>query len=112
MLSPPQDLESTVAQNTTGPLFLPRMYHLMAYVCLLMGDGQNCDLFLNTALQLAETHRNVLELSWLSLNRVRASSQQAGRGTGAHPSEKLGAEAEVLRWWESSGVLLRGVTCP
>ncbi|KAK1329495.1 hypothetical protein QTO34_011685 [Cnephaeus nilssonii] len=64
-----KNLESTVAQNTTGPIFLPRMYHLMAYVCILMGDGQNCDLFLNTALQLAENHGNMLEMSWLSLNR-------------------------------------------
>lgn len=87
-----------MAQNTTGPIFLPRMYHLMAYVCILMGDGQNCDLFLNTALQLAENHGNMLEMSWLSLNRVSASSQQAvcvlggGGGGGAHPSETPGAE--------------------
>ncbi|XP_070252394.1 adenylate cyclase type 10 [Myotis yumanensis] len=64
-----KNLESTVAQNTTGSIFLSRMYHLMAYVCILMGDGQNCDLFLNTALQLAETHGNVLEMGWLNLNR-------------------------------------------
>lgn len=90
-----------MAQNTTGPIFLSRIYHLMAYVCILMGDGQNCDLFLNTALELAETHGNVLEMGWLSLNRVRANSQQAGVGVGvpqgrkvggAYPSEKPGAE--------------------
>ncbi|XP_029789204.1 adenylate cyclase type 10-like [Suricata suricatta] len=64
-----KDLESLVAQNTTGPVFYPRLYHLMAYVCILMGEGQNCDLFLNTALQLSETQGNVLEKCWLNMNK-------------------------------------------
>ncbi|XP_047561108.1 adenylate cyclase type 10 isoform X1 [Lutra lutra] len=64
-------LESLVAQNTTGPVFYPRLYHLMAYACILMGDGQNCDLFLNTALQLAETQGNVLEKCWLNMSKER-----------------------------------------
>ncbi|XP_025286257.1 adenylate cyclase type 10 isoform X2 [Canis lupus dingo] len=64
-----KNLESLVAQNTTGPVFYPRLYHLMAYVCILMGDGQNCDLFLNTAIQLCETQGNVLEKCWLSMNK-------------------------------------------
>lgn len=121
MLSLPQNLESTVAQNTTGPVFLARMYHLMAYVCILMGDGQNCDLFLNTALQLAETHGNVLEMCWLSQNRVRANSQQAGVGVGGHGGGRWGVltlprsrelSTAVSRVWEASGAVLRGVTCP
>ncbi|XP_029789216.1 adenylate cyclase type 10 [Suricata suricatta] len=72
-----KDLESLVAQNTTGPVFYPRLYHLMAY------EGQNCDLFLNTALQLSETQGNVLEKCWLNMNKVGTISQQAGVGMPA-----------------------------
>nr|XP_005319900.1 adenylate cyclase type 10 isoform X2 [Ictidomys tridecemlineatus] len=64
-----KNLESLVAQNTTGPVFYPRLYHLMAYVCILMGDGQNCDLFLNTALRLSETQGNMLEKCWLNMSK-------------------------------------------
>ncbi|XP_007935921.1 adenylate cyclase type 10 [Orycteropus afer afer] len=64
-----KSLECLVAKHTTGPVFHPRLYHLMAYVCILMGDGENCDLFLNTALQLSETHKNMLEKCWLSMSR-------------------------------------------
>ncbi|XP_021006174.1 adenylate cyclase type 10 isoform X1 [Mus caroli] len=62
-------LETLVAQNTTGPVFYPRLYHLMAYVCILMGDGHSCDFFLNTALELSETHGNLLEKCWLSMSK-------------------------------------------
>ncbi|XP_037362443.1 adenylate cyclase type 10 isoform X2 [Talpa occidentalis] len=64
-----KNLESLVAQATTGPVFYPRLYHLMSYVCILMGDGQNCNLFLNTALQLSETQGNALEHCWLTMNK-------------------------------------------
>ncbi|KAL0590787.1 hypothetical protein AAY473_038252 [Plecturocebus cupreus] len=63
------NLENLVGQNTTGPVFYPRLYHLMAYVCVLMGDGQNCRLFLNTALQFSETQGNVLEKCWLQMSK-------------------------------------------
>ncbi|XP_059944594.1 adenylate cyclase type 10 [Mesoplodon densirostris] len=64
-----KNLENLVAQNTTGPVFYPRLYHLMAYVCILMGDRQNCNLFLNTALQLCEAQGNVLERCWLNMSK-------------------------------------------
>ncbi|XP_053461947.1 adenylate cyclase type 10 [Nycticebus coucang] len=62
-------LENLVAQNTTGPVFYPRFYHLMAYICILMGDGQYCDLFLNTALHHSETQGNLLEKCWLNMSK-------------------------------------------
>uniref|UniRef100_A0A671FTQ8 Adenylate cyclase type 10 n=1 Tax=Rhinolophus ferrumequinum TaxID=59479 RepID=A0A671FTQ8_RHIFE len=64
-----KSLETLVAQSTTAIIFHPRLYHLMAYVCLLMGNGQNCDLFLNTALQLSETQGNMLEKCWLLMSK-------------------------------------------
>ncbi|XP_003414943.1 adenylate cyclase type 10 [Loxodonta africana] len=64
-----KNLESLLAQNTTGPVFYPRLYHLMAYVCILMGDGENCDFFLNTALQISEAHGNLLEKCWLNMSK-------------------------------------------
>ncbi|XP_078212463.1 adenylate cyclase type 10 isoform X2 [Callithrix jacchus] len=63
-----KNLENLVGQNTTGPVFYPRLYHLMAYICILMGDRQNCRLFLNTALQLSDTQGNVLEKCWLQMS--------------------------------------------
>ncbi|XP_032147386.1 adenylate cyclase type 10 [Sapajus apella] len=64
-----KNLKNLVGQNTTGPVFYPRLYHLMAYICILMGDRQNCCLFLNTALQLSETQGNVLEKCWLQMSK-------------------------------------------
>uniref|UniRef100_A0A6I8PF78 Adenylate cyclase type 10 n=1 Tax=Ornithorhynchus anatinus TaxID=9258 RepID=A0A6I8PF78_ORNAN len=64
-----KNLESLVSRCTTGPIFHPRIYHLMAYVCVLMGDGENCQLFLTTALQLCEAHGNLLEKCWLDLSK-------------------------------------------
>ncbi|XP_015441669.1 adenylate cyclase type 10 [Pteropus alecto] len=64
-----KNLESLVTQNTTGVVFYPRLYHLMAYICILMGDGQNCSLFLNTALSFSETQGNMLEKCWLNMSK-------------------------------------------
>lgn len=72
-----------MSQNITGTVFFPRLYHLMAYVCLLMGDGQNCDLFLDTALQLCEAQGNLLDMHWLNMSRVSARRPSAaGPGPG------------------------------
>lgn len=78
-----------MAQNTTGPVFYPRLYHLMAYVCILMGDGQNCDLFLNTALQLSETQGNVLENCWLNMSKVGAAARELGWGCPSSSGPEL-----------------------
>nr|XP_048277298.1 adenylate cyclase type 10 isoform X2 [Myodes glareolus] len=62
-------LENLVSQNTIGPVFYPRLYHLMAYVCILMGDGHSCDFFLKKALELSETQGNLLEKCWLNMSK-------------------------------------------
>nr|XP_044991917.1 adenylate cyclase type 10 isoform X2 [Jaculus jaculus] len=64
-----RNLGSLVEQNTTGPVFYPRLYHLMAYVYMLLGDGQNCDTFLNKALYISEMQGNMVEKSWLGMNK-------------------------------------------
>ncbi|XP_044530803.1 adenylate cyclase type 10 [Gracilinanus agilis] len=64
-----KNLENVVAQCSTGPVFYPRIYHLMAYVCILMGDEDNCNLFLRTALQMCDVHGNILERSWLTISK-------------------------------------------
>ncbi|XP_016004066.1 adenylate cyclase type 10 isoform X2 [Rousettus aegyptiacus] len=64
-----KNLESLATQNTTGVVFYPRLYHLMAYICVLMGDGQNCSLFLDMALSLCEAQGNVLEKCWLEMSK-------------------------------------------
>ncbi|XP_029417608.1 adenylate cyclase type 10 [Nannospalax galili] len=62
-------LEILITQNTSGPVFYPRLYHLMAYVCILMGNGNSCDFFLNMALQLSEVQGNLLEKCWLTMSK-------------------------------------------
>nr|KAF6412629.1 adenylate cyclase 10 [Molossus molossus] len=85
-----KNLETLVSEHNISLVMSPRLYHLMAYVCILMGDGQNCDLFLNTALQLAEAQGNLLELGWLSMNRERwYSSSQITEDTWAQTLQKL-----------------------
>ncbi|XP_004589196.2 adenylate cyclase type 10 isoform X4 [Ochotona princeps] len=64
-----KSLQNLVAQRATGPVFYPRLYHLTAYVCILMGEGENCDLFLSAALKLSESQGNVLENCWLNLSK-------------------------------------------
>ncbi|XP_054977953.1 adenylate cyclase type 10 [Sorex araneus] len=62
-------LEVLVAQHCTGPVFYPRLYHLMSYVCILMGDGEHWQLFLRSAQSFSERQGNVLEKGWLSMNK-------------------------------------------
>lgn len=89
-----QNLESLATQNTTGVVFYPRLYHLMAYICVLMGDGQNCSLFLDMALSLCEAQGNVLEKCWLEMSKVRPAARAcraqllAPRPRGAFPSSQ------------------------
>ncbi|XP_043860540.1 LOW QUALITY PROTEIN: adenylate cyclase type 10 [Dromiciops gliroides] len=64
-----KSLENLVAQSSTGPIFHPRIYHLMAYACLLMGDEENCNLFLRTALEICDSQGNVLEKTWLNISK-------------------------------------------
>nr|XP_020830297.1 adenylate cyclase type 10 isoform X2 [Phascolarctos cinereus] len=70
-------LENLVAQSSTGPIFHPRIYHLMAYVCILMGDEENCNLFLRTALQICDIQGNVLEKIWLTISKCPSVSSPA-----------------------------------
>ncbi|XP_021100287.1 adenylate cyclase type 10 isoform X2 [Heterocephalus glaber] len=60
-----KNLENLLSQKPTGAVFHPRLYHLMAYVCMLMGDGRNCDLFLSKAMEISNTQGNTQEKSWL-----------------------------------------------
>ncbi|XP_023562081.1 adenylate cyclase type 10 [Octodon degus] len=64
-----KNLESLLSQNTMGSVWQPRLYHLMAYICILMGDGRNCDIYLSQAMEISETQGNMLEKSWLLLSK-------------------------------------------
>lgn len=96
-----------MSQNISGTVFYPRFYHLMAYVCLLMGDGQNCDLFLDTALQLSEAQGNLLEMHWLSMSRVSECQEPA-----ASPEPRPGEASQAGRPLWASRLLLGGGMCP
>ncbi|XP_074078020.1 adenylate cyclase type 10 isoform X2 [Macrotis lagotis] len=64
-----KNLENLVARSCMGPIFQPRLYHMMAYVCMLMGDEENCNLFLQTALKICDIQENVLEKTWININK-------------------------------------------
>lgn len=88
-----------MAQQATGPVFYPRLYHLTAYVSILMGEGENCDLFLSAALKLSESQGNVLEYCWLNLSKVCAITGQAeGRTWGRHPPTNWKPQKPASHW--------------
>ncbi|XP_055964576.1 adenylate cyclase type 10 [Sorex fumeus] len=62
-------LEVLVTQHCTAPVFYPRLYHLMSYVCILIGDGERWQLFLRMAMSFSERQGNVLEKDWLAMNK-------------------------------------------
>lgn len=91
-----------MTQNTTGVVFYPRLYHLMAYICILMGDGQNCSLFLNTALSFSETQGNMLEKCWLNMSKVGTIAGDPGWGARLLREPRWvfpGAEAHHGPFW-------------
>lgn len=42
----------------------------MSYVCILLGDGEHCELFFSTALTFTEAQSNMLEKCWLNMNKA------------------------------------------
>ncbi|XP_068950616.1 adenylate cyclase type 10 [Petaurus breviceps papuanus] len=99
-------LEDLVAQSSMGPIFHPRIYHLLAYVCILMGHEDNCHIFLRTALKICEVQGNVLEKIWLNISKVNNGNWE--REVGFVDSDLKGHFRCLLKIWTFQGVVITG----
>ncbi|XP_062457243.1 adenylate cyclase type 10-like [Rhea pennata] len=52
----------------TSPVFYPRVYHLKAYIFLMLGNEEQSLLCLNQGLQACEDYGNLLENTWLEMS--------------------------------------------
>ncbi|XP_053102677.1 adenylate cyclase type 10 isoform X2 [Hemicordylus capensis] len=64
-----RDLEQAISQCSTSPVYYPRVYHLKAYVQLMLGYDDYSQMFLEKAIQSSEIYGNHLELSWLEITK-------------------------------------------
>ncbi|XP_062457255.1 adenylate cyclase type 10-like [Rhea pennata] len=55
---------------STSPVFYPRVYHLKAYIFLMLGNEEQSLLCLNQGLQACEDHGNLLEKTWLEMSTI------------------------------------------
>nr|XP_056717177.1 adenylate cyclase type 10-like [Euleptes europaea] len=60
-------LELVLTQCSTSPVYYPRVYHLKAYVHLMLGNDEQSQTFLNMAFQ--SCNENKLEKSWLEFSK-------------------------------------------
>ncbi|XP_077175485.1 adenylate cyclase type 10-like isoform X2 [Paroedura picta] len=60
-------LEQILTQCSTSPVYYPRVYHMKAYVHLMLGNDQQSETFLDMAFE--NCNENMLEKSWLELSQ-------------------------------------------
>ncbi|XP_062457159.1 adenylate cyclase type 10-like [Rhea pennata] len=60
--------EEVFSRCSTSPVFYPRVYHLKAYIFLMLGNEEQSLLCLNQGLQACEDHGNLLEKTWLEMS--------------------------------------------
>ncbi|XP_077188740.1 adenylate cyclase type 10-like isoform X2 [Paroedura picta] len=62
-----KNLEQAMVQCSTSPVYYPRVYHLKAYVQLMLGNDEESQIFLATAIQ--NCFENYLEKNWLTISQ-------------------------------------------
>ncbi|XP_067173300.1 LOW QUALITY PROTEIN: adenylate cyclase type 10-like [Apteryx mantelli] len=60
--------EEVFSQCSTSPVFYPRVYHLQAYIFLMLGNEEQSLLCLKQGLQACEDCGNLLEKTWLEMS--------------------------------------------
>ncbi|XP_062457173.1 adenylate cyclase type 10-like [Rhea pennata] len=60
--------EEVFSRCSTSPVFYPRVYHLKAYIFLMLGNEEQSLLCLNQGLQACEDYGNLLEKTWLEMS--------------------------------------------
>uniref|UniRef100_H9GAK0 Adenylate cyclase type 10 n=1 Tax=Anolis carolinensis TaxID=28377 RepID=H9GAK0_ANOCA len=64
-----KNFDLVMAQCSTSPIFYARVYHLKAYVQLMLDHDENSQNFLENAFQNSELYGNFLEQSWLEISK-------------------------------------------
>uniref|UniRef100_K7GIP2 Adenylate cyclase 10 n=1 Tax=Pelodiscus sinensis TaxID=13735 RepID=K7GIP2_PELSI len=64
-----KDLDQGLSQCSTSPIYYPRVYHLKAYVFLVLGNEEQSQNHLDQAFKLCNTYGNLLEKSWLEISK-------------------------------------------
>ncbi|XP_060089030.1 adenylate cyclase type 10-like [Heteronotia binoei] len=62
-----KNLEQAMIQCSTSPVYYPRVYHLEAYVQLMLGDDEQSQISLDMAIQ--DCYENYLERTWLTISQ-------------------------------------------
>uniref|UniRef100_H3AB06 Guanylate cyclase domain-containing protein n=1 Tax=Latimeria chalumnae TaxID=7897 RepID=H3AB06_LATCH len=68
-------LDDLKRRCTTSPVYYSRLFHLKAYVYMLLGQKKMGQLFIKKALTICQTHGNKLEESWIMLSKEAWSSE-------------------------------------
>ncbi|XP_042318263.1 adenylate cyclase type 10 [Sceloporus undulatus] len=64
-----KNLEQVMTQCSTSPVFYPRVFHLKAYVQLMLEHDENSQSLLEMAFQNSDLYGNDLERSWLEMSK-------------------------------------------
>ncbi|XP_065266003.1 adenylate cyclase type 10 [Emys orbicularis] len=63
-----KDLDQVLSRCSTSPIYYPRVYHLKAYILLMLGNEEQSQIYLSQAFQLCDIYGNLLEKSWLEIS--------------------------------------------
>ncbi|XP_039341045.1 adenylate cyclase type 10 isoform X3 [Mauremys reevesii] len=63
-----KDLDQVLSRCSTSPIYYPRVYHLKAYILLVLGKEEQSQIYLSQAFQLCDIYGNLLEKSWLEIS--------------------------------------------
>ncbi|KAM9129108.1 adenylate cyclase type 10 [Pangshura tecta] len=63
-----KDLDQVLSRCSTSPIYYPRVYHLKAYIFLVLGNEEQSQIYLSQAFQLCDIYGNLLEKSWLEIS--------------------------------------------
>uniref|UniRef100_A0A452IIZ4 Guanylate cyclase domain-containing protein n=1 Tax=Gopherus agassizii TaxID=38772 RepID=A0A452IIZ4_9SAUR len=69
-----KDLDQVLSRCSTSPIYYPRVYHLKAYILLVLGNEEQSQIYLSQAFQLCDIYGNLLEKSWLEISNVSPES--------------------------------------
>ncbi|XP_033006969.1 adenylate cyclase type 10 [Lacerta agilis] len=64
-----KNLEQAITHCSTSPIYYSRVYHMKAYVQLMLGQDENSQSFLEKAFEDSKMYGNHLELSWLEITK-------------------------------------------
>uniref|UniRef100_A0A7M4EB99 Adenylate cyclase 10 n=1 Tax=Crocodylus porosus TaxID=8502 RepID=A0A7M4EB99_CROPO len=67
-IKPQKVRETLFSRCCTSPIYYARIYHLKAYVFLMLGDEEQSQFYLEKGLEVSDMYGNILEKSWLEIS--------------------------------------------